>query len=102
MNVFHVNRSNNWSQAIFHLTTRCHRTFTNCRLSHPLPPPNGPEIVGEIPVRQIRVRHGEVPLLPPPGPPRVADDDPFHRVVVPHRQHRVTAQHPLTCARHLH
>ena len=69
-------------------------------LLHPLLPPNRPEVIGQVPIRQVIIRHGEIPLHPPLGPPRVAEDESFGRVVVADRQHRMTAYHPFARLRH--
>ena len=43
------------------------------------PATDRPEIIGEISVRKIVIRHREISLLSPPGPPRIPDDNGEYR-----------------------
>ena len=42
-----------------------------------------PKVITEIPINQVRVRHGEVSLLSPRDPPGVAHEKPLLGVIVP-------------------
>src|SRR5439155_2971074 len=59
-----------------------------------------PEVVGQAPVLEVGVGHGEVALHPPGGSPEVADDERLLGIVVADSEHRVAPDGPLGALRH--
>src|SRR5690349_1464405 len=62
--------------------------------------PDRPEVLRQPRLDEVRIREGEVTLQSPFGAPGVADHKPLLRVVVSDRHHSMTADRPLTPARH--
>ena len=52
---------------------------------------DGPEVVGEVAIRDVIVGHREVALLTPARSPGIAHEHPFGGIVVTHGTYRVTA-----------
>src|SRR5271154_6998260 len=52
---------------------------------------NHPEIVRQVVVQQIGVRHIKIPCVTPRGPPRIPDDEDLRLIVVSDRHDRVTS-----------
>src|ERR1019366_9231205 len=55
--------------------------------------PNSPEVVGQVGVGQIRVRHHEITFQSPSGSPGVPYDEVLCRVIVTDTDDRVTADY---------
>ncbi len=53
---------------------------------------NRPEIVGEVPIAEVIIRHGKVTLLTPIGAPRVTNQKALPGVVVTHTDYGVATQ----------
>src|SRR4051812_11575037 len=47
---------------------------------------DGPKVIGKVFIKQIGVRHCEIPLEPPGFTPGVPNDKPLRRIIIPHRE----------------
>src|ERR1041384_385329 len=54
--------------------------------------PQCPEVIREISIEQVAVRHCEVALDAPSGSPRIANDESSSRVLITYRTPRVAAE----------
>lgn len=64
-----------------------------CLFLHILAAPDGPKVVGKVPICYVAIWHGETALHAPLWPPRVADDQTLSRIVVTHSQYRMPTDH---------
>src|SRR5437762_4464474 len=63
---------------------------------------NGPEVAGQIRMRQVRVRDGEVAVDAPISPPGVARQNAAGSIAISDRQHCMSAQDLLIERGHRH
>src|SRR6516225_5385453 len=57
--------------------------------------PHGPEVIGQIGIRQIAIAEREIPAHTPIGSPGIPDQKTLGTVIIAGRQHRVASQHFL-------